>query len=127
MVRNMKLTIVVNILTFFLLLFSPFLASGDWAWGLGWVYTGSMILHTLVSRAIAIRLHPGFARERATAGAMQQANTTLSTVDHAAAPNASLDQAMKDLASAAKSLRVLADYLERHPDALLYGKTPNGD
>lgn len=30
-----------------------------------------MILYTILSRAIAIRLHPGFARERATASAMQ--------------------------------------------------------
>ena len=68
---GMKLTILINFLTFILLLLSPFLASGDWAWGLGWLYTGSMILYTLVSRIIAIRLHPGFARERATASAMQ--------------------------------------------------------
>jgi protein-S-isoprenylcysteine O-methyltransferase Ste14 len=67
----MKLTILINFLTLILLLLSPFLASGDWAWGLGWLYTGSMILYTLVSRIIAIRLHPGFARERATASAMQ--------------------------------------------------------
>ena len=30
-----------------------------------------MILYTFISRIIAIRLHPGFARERATASAMQ--------------------------------------------------------
>lgn len=69
--RNMKVSIIVNFLTLILLLLSPFLASGDWAWGLGWLYTGSMLLYTFVSRIIAIRLHPGFARERATAGAMQ--------------------------------------------------------
>jgi protein-S-isoprenylcysteine O-methyltransferase Ste14 len=49
----------------------PFLAAGDWGWGLGWVYTGSMLAYTFLSRAIAIRLHPGFARERATASALQ--------------------------------------------------------
>lgn len=69
--KRMILSIVVNFLFLILLLLSPFLASGDWAWGLGWLYTGSMILYTLVSRIIAIRLHPGFARERATARAMQ--------------------------------------------------------
>jgi len=68
---GMKLSIIVNLLTLILLLLSPFLASGDWAWNLGWLYTGSMILYTVISRAIAIRLHPGFARERATASAMQ--------------------------------------------------------
>ncbi|MBN2556710.1 MAG: isoprenylcysteine carboxylmethyltransferase family protein [Anaerolineales bacterium] len=69
--KHMRVSIVVNILTFILLLLSPFLTSGDWAWNLGWLYTSSMILYTVVSRIIAIRLHPGFARERATASAMQ--------------------------------------------------------
>jgi protein-S-isoprenylcysteine O-methyltransferase Ste14 len=63
--------IVINSLSLILLLISPFLASGDWTWYLGWLYTGSMILYGFVSRIIAIRLHPGFARERATASAMQ--------------------------------------------------------
>jgi protein-S-isoprenylcysteine O-methyltransferase Ste14 len=66
-----RVSILINALTLILLLLSPFLASGDWGWGLGWLYTGSMIVYTLVSRIIAIRLHPGFARERATASAMQ--------------------------------------------------------
>ncbi len=66
-----KSTILFNLLTLLLLLIMPFIASGNWAWDLGWLYTGSMILFTLVSRIIAIRLHPGFARERATASAMQ--------------------------------------------------------
>jgi protein-S-isoprenylcysteine O-methyltransferase Ste14 len=66
-----RFTIVFNLLSLILLLFSPFLASGDWRWNLGWLYTGSMILYTIISRAIAIRLHPGFARERATSSAMQ--------------------------------------------------------
>ena len=35
---------------------------------------------------------------------------------------ADLEEALKELAGAARSLRVLADYLERHPDALLKGK-----
>jgi len=69
--RSLSFTIVINILTLLLLLFSPFLASGDWTWDLGWAYTGSMILFVLVSRIVAIRLHPGFARERVTASALQ--------------------------------------------------------
>ncbi len=64
---------------------------------------------------------------KATTGTMDQARTTLTTIDQATAQNASLDIALKDLASAAKSMRVLADYLERHPDALLYGKNPKGE
>jgi len=69
--KRMSISIIFNLLSLIVLLLSPFLASGDWRWGLGWLYTGSMILYVLVSRIIAIRLHPGFARERATAGAMQ--------------------------------------------------------
>ncbi len=64
---------------------------------------------------------------KATTGTMEQARSTLLTIDQAAGQNASLDLALKDLASAAKSLRVLADYLERHPDALLFGKTSKGE
>ncbi|MCX7112447.1 MAG: MlaD family protein [Proteobacteria bacterium] len=64
---------------------------------------------------------------KATTGTMDQARSTLLTIDQVAAQNASLDLALKDLASAAKSLRVLADYLERHPDALIYGKNPKGE
>jgi len=70
-----RFSIVSNFITLILLLLSPFLASGDWTWNLGWIYTGSMILYMLISRIIAIRLHPGFARERATASAMQDTKT----------------------------------------------------
>jgi paraquat-inducible protein B len=31
-------------------------------------------------------------------------------------------QVLKELTGAARSIRVMADYLERHPDALIYGK-----
>jgi len=36
---------------------------------------------------------------------------------------ADLDNTLNELAGAARSLRILADYLERHPDALIKGKT----
>ena len=64
---------------------------------------------------------------KATTGAMNQAKAALLTVDQAAGQNGNLDMAMKDLATAARSLRVLADYLELHPHALLYGKNPKGE
>jgi paraquat-inducible protein B len=48
-------------------------------------------------------------------------------VDESAGRNTSLDIALRNLASAANSLRVLADYLERHPDALIYGKGFKGN
>jgi paraquat-inducible protein B len=33
--------------------------------------------------------------------------------------------ALSELAAAAQSMRVLTDYLERHPDSLIYGKGNN--
>jgi paraquat-inducible protein B len=33
-----------------------------------------------------------------------------------------LQETLRELSDAARSLRVLADYLERHPEALLRGK-----
>ena len=37
-----------------------------------------------------------------------------------------LRNAMQEIARAARSLRILADYLEQHPEALIRGK-PQGD
>ena len=34
--------------------------------------------------------------------------------------------ALKELSAAARSIRTLADYLERHPEALLHGKGEYG-
>lgn len=65
------LTIIFNLATFILTLIMPFLASGDWRWVSGWLYTVTMLLAFIISRVIATRLHPGFARERATAATMQ--------------------------------------------------------
>jgi paraquat-inducible protein B len=31
-------------------------------------------------------------------------------------------QAIKELGDAARAVRILTDYLERHPEALIYGK-----
>jgi paraquat-inducible protein B len=35
-----------------------------------------------------------------------------------------LNAALREIATAARSLRALADYLERHPEALIQGKGP---
>lgn len=64
---------------------------------------------------------------KAATAALNQTRTTLATVDQVTSPNAALDNALHDLSSATNSLRVLADFLQRHPDALLYGKIPAGD
>jgi paraquat-inducible protein B len=58
--------------------------------------------------------------------AISGADDTLQTVNRMFAADAPLSQEMQhtlvELAEAARSLRVLADYLERHPEALLKGK-----
>jgi paraquat-inducible protein B len=87
---------------------------------------GRNLLATINQNATPVMLSAQEAM-KATTSAMNQANTALTTINQAAGQNASLDLALKDLALAAKSLRVLADYLERYPDALLYGKSPNGN
>ena len=58
--------------------------------------------------------------------AASEARKALSSVDRMLAPDQALQQdtreAMRELSRAASSFRVLADYLERHPEALIRGK-----
>lgn len=58
--------------------------------------------------------------------ALTQARKTLSTLDKGAAEDSTLryelDNSLKELSGAARSIRVLADYLQRHPESLLRGK-----
>lgn len=58
--------------------------------------------------------------------AMDQAKTTLADVDEFVGQKSDtrhkLNQALDEISTAAKSLRSLMDYLERHPEALLKGK-----
>jgi paraquat-inducible protein B len=58
--------------------------------------------------------------------AMLQAKKTLSTADDIVAEDSplmhDLTVALTELSAAARSIRVLANYLERNPDSLLYGK-----
>lgn len=58
--------------------------------------------------------------------ALAQARKALSAVDRLLANGQPLQQdardTMRELARAAQSFRVLADYLERHPEALIHGK-----
>jgi paraquat-inducible protein B len=54
------------------------------------------------------------------------AEKTLNTADKAISPNSALQQEaqslLRELGAAARSIRVLASYLERHPEALIKGK-----
>src|SRR5882672_2660733 len=58
--------------------------------------------------------------------ALAQARKTLASADRALSGDSPLQtdtrQAMREVARAAQAFRVLADYLERHPEALLVGK-----
>jgi paraquat-inducible protein B len=55
-----------------------------------------------------------------------QAEGTLKTVENMFADDSAISQelqtSLRELADAARSLRILSDYLERHPEALLKGK-----
>lgn len=57
---------------------------------------------------------------------LKDARSTLTGINQVIGPNsataANLDDLMKELTRSARSLRVLTDYLERHPDALIRGK-----
>ena len=57
---------------------------------------------------------------------LAQARKTLAAADRALASDSPLQtdtrQAMREVARAAQAFRVLADYLERHPEALIVGK-----
>lgn len=57
---------------------------------------------------------------------LEQAQTTLRSVDVAVKPDSTtqlqLKQTLKEVSDAARSLRELTDYLEQHPEALIKGK-----
>jgi paraquat-inducible protein B len=63
-------------------------------------------------------------------GTLTQADTTLQTAGDALGPDSALryDLALllQELTETARSLRVLVDYLEREPNAVLFGKKPQG-
>ena len=57
---------------------------------------------------------------------LREAQLTLANVNATLSPESSLYQdvqfLVQELAAAARSVRLMADYLERHPDALIRGK-----
>jgi paraquat-inducible protein B len=61
-----------------------------------------------------------------THATLEKAQGTLASIDDMTAPGSpirhELVNALKELGAAARSIRVLADYLERHPEALVQGK-----
>lgn len=65
--------------------------------------------------------HATIALEAAT-GVLQESKLTLNSVDALTAPDAPLWQSLDALRDAAQSTKDLTDYLERHPDSIIYGK-----
>jgi paraquat-inducible protein B len=61
---------------------------------------------------------------------LSAAQSTLNSANNALAPDSALQQdtsdAIRELARTAASFRALADYLQRHPEALLRGKPEDG-
>jgi paraquat-inducible protein B len=55
-------------------------------------------------------------------GVLQESKHTLGSVEALAAPDAPLWQSLEALRDAAQSTKDLTDYLERHPDSIIYGK-----
>jgi len=56
----------------------------------------------------------------------ESADEALGTLAEDSPTRYALDEALAELGAAARSIRVLADYLERHPEALLSGKGGGG-
>jgi paraquat-inducible protein B len=90
------------------------------------------ILKTIKSLDAAIQELQAFTHELRTrtspelVAAMQQARTSLASASSALESDSPLQSRMKaaleEITTAARSLRVLADYLERYPQSLLVGK-----
>ncbi len=63
-------------------------------------------------------------------GALDQARTTLASVDTAVHPESDvryeLSVALEELAEAARAIRLLADFVERNPNALVFGRRGGG-
>jgi paraquat-inducible protein B len=53
---------------------------------------------------------------------LQESHHALGSVEAIAAPDAPLWQSLEALRNAAQSTKNLTDYLERHPDSIIYGK-----
>ena len=65
-----------------------------------------------------------------TRAALEQSRKSLAVVEDNLAEDSpllyELDNTLKELAAAARSIRLLGDYLKRHPEALLKGKGRSG-
>jgi paraquat-inducible protein B len=55
---------------------------------------------------------------------LAKVRTVLEVADPNSPAAVNMNSALEELASAARSIRVLADYLEQHPESLVHGKSP---
>ncbi|MEE4377523.1 MAG: MlaD family protein, partial [Candidatus Competibacteraceae bacterium] len=86
-----------------------------------------------LNKKVAPELGATLTQTRKTLGAATKtfstAEQTLKTAEEAIAPNSTLQLEiqglLRELRSAARSIRVMADYLERHPESLIQGKRGN--
>lgn len=90
---------------------------------------GAGLRTTLTSaNALLVRLDAEVAPE--ARGVLAEAHKALRSADRLLSPDQDLHQdaraTMREVASAAAAFRVLADYLERHPEALIRGKQKDG-
>ena len=78
---------------------------------------------TLTSDQIAKQVRAQLPSLLEEAGAtLRQTRQSMASLSAYTEPDSELSAALKDLAEAARSMRHLADALERHPDAFLYGR-----
>jgi paraquat-inducible protein B len=81
-------------------------------------------------RHLNARLEPLLGATEKTLGSVSatfaQAQGTLAGLEAFSGPDSELATALRDVSAAARSARLLADYLERHPEALVYGKRESG-
>ncbi|MGH6636148.1 MAG: MlaD family protein [Gammaproteobacteria bacterium] len=59
---------------------------------------------------------------RKATAVLEESRGAVSAVESFGGPDSTLQQTLMELRNAARSLRDLTDYLERHPDSVLYGK-----
>jgi len=85
--------------------------------------TGALRDYRKLSRNLNAKVTP---LSKSALAALDAARSALKSIDGLvgkdSATRADLDTTLKELAAAARSIRVLADYLQQHPDALIKGK-----
>lgn len=75
-------------------------------------------------RSAQPQIQPLISALHATAAQIQTTAATANAVIGGPEPQGGLDQAIRELTQAARSIRLLADYIERHPESLIRGKRP---